>query len=201
VTTPDRTVLVVGATGTQGGPVARALLEAGYAVRTATRDPEGPAARALRDLGADPVAVDLRDVDTVGRAADGARLAFLHLPMSLGGPEGAGAERDAAHALAKVGVDHIVLNTGMALPEEPVGNPMLDGRIAFARSLLDDGATVLVPTGYMENFSAPWSAPHVLAGELRYPLPPDAVNAWVTNADVGASVVGAFAHADAARDQ
>lgn len=50
----------------------------------------------------------------------------------------------------------------------------------------------------MENFTAPWSAPLVLAGELRYPLPAEAVNAWVTNEDVGACVVGAFEHADRA---
>lgn len=36
----------------------------------------------------------------------------------------------------------------------------------------------------------------MLAGELRYPLPPDAMNAWVINDDVGACVVGAFDNAD-----
>jgi hypothetical protein len=33
-------ILVTGATGTQGGAVARELLERGYAVRALTRDPE-----------------------------------------------------------------------------------------------------------------------------------------------------------------
>lgn len=48
------------------------------------------------------------------------------------------------------GVEHLVFNTGMALPEDPVGNPMLDGRIVFTQ-LVADGATALVPTGYLET--------------------------------------------------
>lgn len=167
---PGRTVVIVGATGTQGGPVARALLRSGYDVRAATRDSAGPAGRELAVLGAVPVRVDLGDPDTLVAAADGASRAFLHLPMTLAGPGGGDVERAALDALRRAGVDHIALNTGMALPERPVGDPMLDGRIAFATAL---------------------------AGELRCPLRADAVNAWVTNEDVGACVVAAFHRADA----
>lgn len=179
--------------------MARALLDAGYDVLAATRDPGATAATRLADLGARPVRVDLRDPATVTQAAQRAARAFMHLPMSLGGPDGADAERAAVDALEAAGIAHLVFNVGMALPDETVGQPMLDARIGFAAALLERGATVLVPTGYFENFVMPWSAPHVLDGELRYPLPPDAVNAWVTNDDVGACVVGAFAHADDAR--
>lgn len=63
----DRTALVVGSTGTQGGPVARALLDAGYEVRAATRNPDSPTARALAERGAKPVQVG------PARCADGAR--------------------------------------------------------------------------------------------------------------------------------
>lgn len=188
MTDPARTVLVFGATGAQGGPVARALAKAGYSVRAATRHPE----RAPE--GTEPVACDLAEPTTILQAADGAELAFLHLPMSLGGPQGAQAAVD---ALQKAGVRHLVFNTGMALPEEPVGVPRLDDGIRFAAEVLADGATVLVPTGYMENFSAPWSAPRVAAGELLYPLPADAANAWVTNDDVGACTVAAFQRGEA----
>ena len=43
-----RLILVSGATGQQGGAVARSLLERGIGVRALTRDPEKPEARARR---------------------------------------------------------------------------------------------------------------------------------------------------------
>ncbi|MBW3606139.1 MAG: NmrA family NAD(P)-binding protein [Actinobacteria bacterium] len=80
-------------------------------MRAVTRDPASSAAQQLADRGAQPVAADLHDADALASAADGARLAFLHLPMSLGGPDGAGAERAAVDALRKAGVKHLVFNT------------------------------------------------------------------------------------------
>lgn len=52
-------IVVVGATGNQGGSVARRFLRAGFRVRGLTRDPSSPAARALAALGADMHRVDL----------------------------------------------------------------------------------------------------------------------------------------------
>jgi uncharacterized protein YbjT (DUF2867 family) len=55
-------VLVTGATGAQGGSVARHLLERGrFAVRALTRNPDSEAARALEALGAELVRGDLFD--------------------------------------------------------------------------------------------------------------------------------------------
>lgn len=187
--------LVIGGTGVQGGAVARALVDAGHEVRAATRDP----ASAQVPDGATPVAVDLRDPASIATAAEGVDGAFFHLPMALGGPDGAQVEQAAIAALRDAGVDHLVYNTGFAIPDEPVGQPALDGRVALVGQLVDAGATVLIPTGYMENLAAPWSAPLVLDGELRYPLPPDAVNAWVTNDDVGAATAAALARPEVAK--
>jgi uncharacterized protein YbjT (DUF2867 family) len=72
-TTP---VLVTGATGRQGGATARALLAAGVPVRALVRDPAGDRARAVEALGAELVAGDLHDRDSVIRAAEGVRAVF-----------------------------------------------------------------------------------------------------------------------------
>ncbi|OHV45251.1 hypothetical protein BCD48_23210 [Pseudofrankia sp. BMG5.36] len=52
---------MIGATGQQGGAVARALLERGRTVHALVRDPDRPAARELRDAGAVVVTGDLDD--------------------------------------------------------------------------------------------------------------------------------------------
>ena len=56
-----RVILVSGATGQQGGTVARNLLKRGFAVRALTHDAEKAAARELADIGAEVVSGDLED--------------------------------------------------------------------------------------------------------------------------------------------
>lgn len=54
-------VLVTGATGKQGGSLARLLLKKGHRVRALTRKPDAPAAQELKRLGAELTAGDLED--------------------------------------------------------------------------------------------------------------------------------------------
>jgi uncharacterized protein YbjT (DUF2867 family) len=66
------TILVTGATGHQGGAVARALLARGHKVRAMTRKPDGEAARALAGQGAEVVRGDLDDAGSLEKALAGA---------------------------------------------------------------------------------------------------------------------------------
>lgn len=70
------TVLVTGATGAQGGAVARQLLAEGQRVRALTRDPDAAAARALAAAGAELAAGDYEEVDSLRRALRGAAAVF-----------------------------------------------------------------------------------------------------------------------------
>jgi len=75
-----RIIAVVGATGAQGGGLARAILEVpegGFAVRALTRDPSSEKGRALADAGADVVAADLDDEESLARALEGAHGGFF----------------------------------------------------------------------------------------------------------------------------
>jgi uncharacterized protein YbjT (DUF2867 family) len=72
-------ITVIGATGAQGGGLAKAILadsSGEFAVRAVTRKPDGDAARALAAAGAEVVAADLDDVASLQRAFDGAHGAF-----------------------------------------------------------------------------------------------------------------------------
>lgn len=75
--TPHPLILVTGATGAQGGSVARFLLQSGeFRVRALTRHPESDKARALRNAGAEIVAGDLSDKDSLLSALQGCDGAF-----------------------------------------------------------------------------------------------------------------------------
>ncbi|XP_004713526.1 nmrA-like family domain-containing protein 1 [Echinops telfairi] len=73
-----KVITVFGATGAQGGSVARSLLESKrFAVRAVTRDVTRPKAQVLRDLGAEVVKGDLNDAASVEAALKGAYGAFV----------------------------------------------------------------------------------------------------------------------------
>lgn len=72
-------IAVAGATGAQGGGLVRAILsdpDRGFAVRALTRDPNSLRAVELARLGAEVVAANVDDADSVARALDGAAAAY-----------------------------------------------------------------------------------------------------------------------------
>jgi uncharacterized protein YbjT (DUF2867 family) len=74
--TSDKTVLVLGGTGNQGGSVARELLSHGYEVRVLTRNPDSAAALAIQNAGAEIFRGDLSLPASLEQAARGVRAAF-----------------------------------------------------------------------------------------------------------------------------
>jgi uncharacterized protein YbjT (DUF2867 family) len=75
----QKIIAVIGATGAQGGGLARAILAAHggpFAVRAITRDVHSDKAKQLADAGAEVVAGDLDDEASIERAFDGAHGAY-----------------------------------------------------------------------------------------------------------------------------
>ena len=66
---------VLGATGAQGGGMVRAIMNdpnGGFTARALTRDVNGAKAKELAKLGAEVVAADVDDVESLKKAFDGA---------------------------------------------------------------------------------------------------------------------------------
>jgi uncharacterized protein YbjT (DUF2867 family) len=78
-------VVVVGATGMQGGSVINALIESDkpYRLRGLTRDASKPAARKLIDQGVEMVSVSISadNAEKVHQAFEGANIAFVSAPI------------------------------------------------------------------------------------------------------------------------
>jgi len=111
-----RIIAVVGATGAQGGGLVRAILSdpmRGFAVRALTRDTSSDKAKALVKLGADVVAADLDDVESLKRAFTGCDSAFcLTNFWEHFSPEKEVAQaRAMAQAAKQAGVRHVVWST------------------------------------------------------------------------------------------
>ncbi len=72
-------IAIMGATGAQGGGLARAILNdptSEFAVRAITRDTNSPKADELRALGAEVVSADIDDVESLKKAFEGAYGAY-----------------------------------------------------------------------------------------------------------------------------
>lgn len=109
-------IAVVGATGAQGGGLARAILDdpdGGFAVRALTRHPESDKALALAARGAQVVAADLDDETSLERALHGAHGAYFVTNFwEHFSPEKEKAQaRNMAQAAARAGVKHAIWST------------------------------------------------------------------------------------------
>ena len=114
--TDRRVITVIGATGAQGGGLARAILadpSGGFAVRAVTRDARSDKARELARLGAEIVEGDIDDPVALDRAFAGAWGAFcVTFFWAHFSPEREQAEAKAmAEAAQRAGVKHVIWST------------------------------------------------------------------------------------------
>lgn len=185
-----KNILVIGASGPQGRPVAEQLTAAGFKVRAMVRDPAK-----IEDLAAKGVEVvkgDLGDPASVSAAMRGQDGVFMLISFFAGKSEQANAVVAAA---AANGVQKIVWNaTGPILPFD-TGNPSIDMRRGILSSLETSGIAfvALQPTVYMENFLIPAIAQEVTGKSvLAYPMPEAVECQWISHQDAAAYVVASF---------
>jgi uncharacterized protein YbjT (DUF2867 family) len=188
-------ILVAGATGQQGGAVARHLLAGGFAVRGITRDPAAEKAKPLRDGGVDLVRADLTDRAAVDGLFDGVTGVF-----SVATPFEAGLDAEVAQgttlgdAAKAAGVGHYVYSSvGGADRDSKV--PHFESKWAIENHLRGLGLplTVVRPVYFFENFGG-WSLqPSGDGYSMAMPLSPDRTLQGVACDDIGAFVAMAFA--------
>jgi uncharacterized protein YbjT (DUF2867 family) len=109
-------IAVVGATGAQGGGLVRAITgdkDGGFTARALTRDVNSEKARALADLGAEVVPLDISDRESVEKAFDGAYGAFcVTFFWEHFSPERELADATRlAEAAKQVGLKHVIWST------------------------------------------------------------------------------------------
>jgi len=126
-----KTIAVIGATGAQGGGLVRAILDdpdGKFEVRAVTRDPNSDKAKVLAEAGADVVAADVDDVESLKQAFDGAYGAFcVTFFWEHFSPEKeANQVRNMAAAAKEAGVEHVIWST---LEDTRQWVPLEDGRM------------------------------------------------------------------------
>ena len=191
-----RLILVTGATGQQGGAVARKLLERGFAVRVLTRDTQKPAAKELAGLGAEVVEGDLDDRASIERALEGVRGVFSVQQFAETGVEGEVRQGKAlADAAKETGVEHFVYSSVGSAHKE-TGIPHFDSKWEVEEHARGIGlpCTVLRPVFFMQNWE--WMREPILGGALPQPLDPEKPLQNVAVEDIGTFAALAFENPD-----
>ena len=188
-------ILVTGATGKQGGGVARELLANGHKVRAMTRKPDGEAARALVRLGAEIVPGDLDDAASLERAVLGAWGIFAVQNTQEAGVE---REEEQGKRLAEVarrrGVQHYVYSS-VGSAHRRTGIPHFENKWRVeekVRSLGFPSHVVLRPVFFMENWTSPGLLPALQEGKLAIALEPTTVLQMIAVRDIGKYGLRAF---------
>lgn len=195
----ERTILVSGATGRQGGAVATHLHRAGFRVRAMTRRVEQPAARRLSAEGMEVVEADFEDRAAIERALEGVHGAFsVQTPFEEGVESEVRQGTRFAEAAAEAGVEHFVFSS-VGGAERRTGIPHFESKWRIEQRIRTLGlpATVLRPVAFMDNWlSHNRGAIDLSAGTLAQPLDPDTSLQQIAADDIGAYAALAFANPD-----
>jgi uncharacterized protein YbjT (DUF2867 family) len=208
-------IAVVGATGTQGGGLADAILadpDGPFAVRAITRRAGSGKARALAGRGAEVVEADLGDEPSLRRAFAGTYGAYVVTNFWEGmSPQTEKAQAgNAARAAKDAGLRHVIWSTledtRVLLPVTDPRVPALEGGVYTVphfdakaeadRFFLDLAVptTLLRTTFYWEAFLQPFAPRRDEAGRLVVTLPMgDSPLAGIAAGDIGRIALAIFA--------
>lgn len=211
-------IAILGATGAQGGGLARAILNdpsGGFAVRALTRDVNSDKAKALAKLGAEVVAADVDDIESLKRAFAGAYGAYcVTFFWDHFSPEKEMAEAKAmAEAAKDAGLKHVIWSTfedtrkwvplgddRMPTLQEKYKVPHFDGKGEANQYFIDAGVptTFLYTSFYWENLiyfgMGPQKGPD---GKLAIVFPMgDKKLPGIAAEDIGKSAYGIFKEGD-----
>ncbi|KAK4041104.1 hypothetical protein C8A01DRAFT_45650 [Parachaetomium inaequale] len=155
-------VFVCGATGLQGGALARQLRALGWEVHTITRDTGSAAAQALTSIGVTVHQGSWSDSAALSAALAGCDGLFLNLVPDMTNPPAEFDDGKTVLAAAQAaGVQHVVYSSGLALPPMPADHFMtvvFKPKLDLEQALQTAGFprwTVLRPGYFMTNLVAP----------------------------------------------
>ncbi|WP_425640397.1 NmrA/HSCARG family protein [Agrobacterium radiobacter] len=157
MTNSKHPILVFGATGRQGGSVAKALLKVGWPVRALVLDATKTASLQLRNAGVELVQGSFEDTKVIRTAMKDAYGVFSVLPANLA------AEDEVCHGIsiadiaAETGINHFVYSSGASVGNELTGVPRFDAkpRIEAHIQQLDMTTTIIRPMIFMEMLVRP----------------------------------------------
>lgn len=194
--TPEarKIVLVTGATGTQGGAVARELAKRGYVVRGLTRNTDSERASALREIGIEVVEGNFDDADSLSVAMEDAYGVF-----AVTNYWEHGYNREVAHgqqlvdAAEGAGIQHFVF-TSVAGADAGSQLSHFDSKSEIESYLKNSelNYTILRPVEFLDNLR--YQFDEIMSGRFVDPRDSGKTHQWIAARDIGFFASEAFDH-------
>jgi uncharacterized protein YbjT (DUF2867 family) len=190
----DKTVLVTGATGRQGGAVVRHMLAKRWKLRALTRKTSSHAAQALARQGVEVVQGDLEDPSSVASATAGVYGVYSVQDFwAVGAKREVQQGKNVADAAKKAGVKHFVYSS-VGGAERSTGIPHWESKWEIEKHIRSLGlpATVLRPVTFMEGYYIDQVEIGILKGKLADAVRSDKPYQTIATDDIGAFAALAF---------
>lgn len=191
----QKTIVVFGATGHQGGAVLRALQQkGGWQVRALSRNPASESAQALKAQGVEVVKGDMDDDASLTKAFQGAYGVFSVQGTDQGIETEIRRGIAVADAARKTGIEHFVYSS-VGGADRHSGVPHFESKWRIEEHIrkISLPATVVRPVFFMDNFRKPVMRTLVLA-LVRRNVPPQKPLQMIASDDIGKWVAMAFAN-------
>lgn len=185
----DKTILVTGGTGQQGGAVVTHLLKNGWKVRALVRDPNKDAAKALAEQGAELVKGDLYNRGSVDDALKNSYGVFSVQNFWLKDVGYDGEIKQGtllAEAAQAAGVKHF-LYSSVGAAHRGMGQKHFASKWLIEQHIQKLGLpyTIIRPVAFMDNYN--WARPQISNGVFQsFELKPDKTMQLIAVGDIGA---------------
>ena len=195
---PNKTILVSGATGRQGGAVIKHLLKNNFAVKALSRTPDSIPAQCLISIGVNVVKGDMSDIQSLMDAMIGCAGVFsIQNYFECGGDKEIQYGKNMADAAIKSNISHFIYNS-VSGADSNSGVPHFETKNIIEQYIksINLPATILRPVKFMENYYIPQVFKGILSGKLFDAIKPGKKHQMIAVDDIGKYVADAFANPD-----
>jgi len=190
----DKTILVTGATGRQGGAVVRHLLRNNFSVRALSRTPGSIAAQQLAALGVSIVKGDMADATSLQSAMKNCKGVFsVQNYFECGGDKEIQYGKNMIDAAKRNDISHFIYSS-VCNAGDSTNVPHFETKYIIEQYLRSSGlpATICRPVKFMENYYIPQVFKGILSGKLFDSIKAGKKHQLLAVDDAGAFVAAAF---------
>jgi uncharacterized protein YbjT (DUF2867 family) len=180
------TIFVTGATGNQGGAVARSLMNNGFKVKALTRNSSSAPARNLKSLNVEIIQGDLNNTDTYRDYIKNVDGIFSVLTHENGINKEIKQGIDLANLAKEYGIKHFVYSS-VTGADQDTGIPHWESKFKIENHIrqINLPYTIVRPASLFENFLIPQVRSRILKGKLASPVNKNVVQQFISSKDIG----------------